>query len=138
MSFFEKLLAKTCKTAHNLSNLISTDFYFSKINESKPTIITIMTKYNCPMDIVIIKRTYLMKRKNVGWFRKKQRKFVLYQITGIVPDCFPDKVARVMNSTMQIPALLSRFYDEKQQINAVASAFLDIKMSDILKQDKVK
>ena len=138
MSFFEKLLAKTCKTAHSLSNLISTDFYFSKIDESKPTIITIMTKYNCPMDIVIIKRTYLMKRKNVGWFRKKQRKFVLYQITGIVPDCFPDKVAQVMNSTMQIPALLSRFYDEKQQINAVASAFLDIKMSDILKQDKVK
>lgn len=138
MSFFEKLLAKTCKTAHSFSNLISTDFYFSKIDESKPTIITIMTKYNCPMDIVIIKRTYLMKRKNVGWFRKKQRKFVLYQITGIVPDCFPDKVARVMNSTMQIPALLSRFYDEKQQINAVASAFLDIKMSDILKQDKIK
>lgn len=138
MSFFEKLLAKTCKTAHNLSNLISTDFDFSKIDESKPTIITIMTKYNCPMDIVVIKRTYLMKRKNVGWFRKKQRKFVLYQITGIVPDCFPDKIARVMNSTMQIPALLSRFYNEEKQINAVASAFLDMKMSDILKQDKTK
>lgn len=138
MSFFEKLLAKTCKTAHDLSNLISTDFYFSKIDESKPTIITIMTKYNCSMDIVIIKRTYLMKRKNVRWFRRKQRKFVLYQISGIVPDCFPDKVARVMNSTMQIPALLSRFCDEKQQINAVASAFLDIKMSNILDQDKTK
>lgn len=138
MSFFEKLLAKTCKTAHDLSNLISTDFYFSKIDESKPTIITIMTKYNCSMDIVIIKRTYLMKRKNVRWFRRKQRKFVLYQISGIVPDCFPDKVARVMNSTMQIPALLSRFCDEKQQINAVASAFLDIKMSNILNQDKTK
>ena len=136
MCFFEKLLSKTCKITHNLSSLVPTDFEFSKVKESKPTTITVMTKYNCPMDIVVTKRVYLMERKHAGFFRKKKKTFVIYQVTGIVPECFPDRMSKVMNSTLQIPSLLSRFYSEEKQINAVVSAFLDIKMANILKENQ--
>jgi hypothetical protein len=84
------------------------------------------------MDIVVVKRTYMMER-NKGLFFTRYKKFYIYQVTGIVPECFPTRMRKVMNSTLQIPTLLPRIYPEEYRINAVVSAFLDIKMSIILK-----
>lgn len=132
MRFLKKLFQKTYKTTRSISGLVRTEFNFTKVKESEPTIITIGNQFNCSMDIVVVKRTYVMER-NKGLFFTRYKKFFIYQVTGIVPECLPTKMRKVMNSTLQIPTLLPRIYPEEYRINAVVSAFLDIKMSIILK-----
>lgn len=132
MRFLKSLFQKTYKVPRSISQLVRTEFNFTKIKESEPTIITITSAMNCSMDIVVVKRTYMMER-NKGLFFTRYKKFFIYQVTGIVPECFPTKMRKVMNSTLQIPTLLPRIYPEEYRINAVVSAFLDIKMSIILK-----
>ena len=132
MRFLKSLFQKTYKASRSITHLYSTEFLFYKEKESEPTIITIKNQFDCPMDIVIVKRTYVMERKK-GFFFKRKKKYFIYQVTGIVPECFPTRMRKVMNSTLQIPSLLPRFYPEEHRINAVVSAFLDIKMSIILK-----
>lgn len=132
MRFLKSLFQKTYKAIRSITNLYNTEFLFYKEKESEPTIITIKNQFDCPMDIVIVKRTYVMERKKGLFFRRK-KKYFIYQVTGIVPECFPTRMRKVMNSTLQIPSLLPRFYPEEYRINAVVSAFLDIKMSIILR-----
>lgn len=132
MRFLKSLFQKTYKVPRSISRIVRTEFNFTKIKESEPTIITITSAMNCPMDIIVVKRTYMMER-NKGLFFTRYKKFFIYQVTGIVPECFPTRMRKVMNSTLQIPTLLPRIYPEEYRINAVVSAFLDIKMSIILK-----
>ena len=135
MRFLKSFFKKTYKTTRQLVHLFHAEFHFSKIKESEPTTITIAIKPDCYMDIVIVKRTYVMERKKGLFFRRK-KKFFIYQVTGIVPECFPAKMKNVMNSTLQIPSLLPRVYPEEYRISATVSAFLDIKMSNILRNEK--
>lgn len=132
MRFLKSLFQKTYKASRSITNLYNTEFLFYKEKESEPTIITIKNQFDCPLDIVIVKRTYVMERKK-GLFFKRKKKYFIYQVTGIVPECFPTRMRKVMNSTLQIPSLHPRFYPEEHRINAVVSAFLDIKMSIILR-----
>lgn len=132
MRFLKSLFQKTYKATCSITHLCGTEFLFYKEKESEPTIITIKNQFDCPLDIVIVKRTYVMERKKGLFFRRK-KKYFIYQVTGIVPECFPTRMRKVMNSTLQIPSLLPRLYPEEHRINAVVSAFLDIKMSIILK-----
>ena len=132
MRFLKSLFQKTYKATRSITHLFRTEFLFYKEKESEPTVITIGNQYDCSMDIVIVKRTYVMERKKGLFFRRK-KKYFIYQVTGIVPECFPTRMRKVMNSTLQIPSLLPRLYPEEHRINAVVSAFLDIKMSIILK-----
>ena len=132
MRFLKSLFQKTYKVPRSISRIVRTEFNFTKIKESEPAIITITSSMNCSMDIVVVKRTYMMER-NKGLFFTRYKKFYIYQVTGIVPECFPTRMRKVMNSTLQIPTLLPSIYPEEYRINAVVSAFLDIKMSIILK-----
>lgn len=62
--------------------------------------------------------------------------YYVYQIHCDLPEEINDKIKDHYRQTMSVPRLLSWFYNEEAQLQAVIGFFLDIKMAEIPVIDK--
>ena len=131
MSLLEKLLSKTYVVMDSFTgNKVFRDL--TKLNDDNVSF-KVFTHGNFTLDIKVVKKHYVLERP--GWWLFKKKDFFLYEVSCRLSDRFPNDFKEVFTHPIYIPPLLMKLVSEEKQINAVISAYLDIKIH-ILNQKK--
>lgn len=130
MCAIEKILSKL----YVVTDSFTGNKVFKEIaDEGQQTDIKVVTLENYTLDIKVVRKNYVLERP--GWWFFKKKRYVIYEVSCLTPGMFPVNVARVFKHPVYLPRLLMKFVSEEKQINAVISAYIDVKTKE-LKQKK--
>lgn len=128
--FIEKLLAKTYVVLDSLAGVR----HFNEVKEqSKPSVLKMVTNQNQVLSIEVTRKHYVLEKP--GWWFFKKKYFYVYQVKCLTADGFPDDFCKVFQMPIYIPRLLNKLAGEERQLNALISAFLDLKNHEL--NDKI-